>query len=221
MTIRFVSLAAAALMLLGDGFVHAQPGKPTLYLIGDSTVKVGTTGQVGWGERIADYFDPAKIAVVNAARGGRSSRTYLSEGLWTRVLDDLKSGDFVIMQFGHNDSSALFTTDRPRGSIKGGGEETEDGVVELTGEWEVVHSFGWYMRKYASETRGKSASAIICSLIPRNSWKNGAVVRDEYGQWARDASTATGAAFVDLNEIVARRYEAMGPDAVNALFPNG
>lgn len=159
---------------------HAQTGKPTLFLIGDSTVNVGTTGQVGWGERIADYFDPARIAVVNAARGGRSSRTFHTEGVWDRVLSDVRRGDFVIVQFGHNDGSALFDTDRPRGSITGTGDETEEGTVELTGEWEVVHSFGWYLKKYVTDARAKGATAIVCPPIPRNVWKEGRIVREEY-----------------------------------------
>jgi rhamnogalacturonan acetylesterase len=209
-------LASAVLMRESAG---AQQGKPTLYLIGDSTVKVSTAGQVGWGERIADHFDPAKIAIVNAARGGRSSRTYLTEGLWARVLGDLQRGDFVIMQFGHNDGSALFTTDRPRGSIKGIGAEAEEGVVELTGQHEVVHSYGWYLRRYIADARGKGATPIVCSPIPRNTWKDGAIVRDPYAAWARAVADESGVPFIDLNDIVARRYETMGAERVAALFP--
>jgi rhamnogalacturonan acetylesterase len=199
---------------------QSLPGKPTLYLIGDSTVKVGTLGQVGWGERIDDFFDPARISVLNLARGGRSSRTYLTEGLWDRVLTDLKRGDTVIMQFGHNDGSQLFTGNRPRGSIKGTGEETESGTVEMTGKAEVVHSFGWYLRRFITDAKAKGATPIVCSLIPRNEWKDGRIVRDPYAAWARDVAVAEGVAFVDLNEITARRYEEMGPETVQPLFPN-
>jgi rhamnogalacturonan acetylesterase len=213
-------LPVLALAALAPLTLFAQQGKPTLYLIGDSTVKVGTSGQVGWGERIAEYFDPAKIAIVNAARGGRSSRTFLTEGLWDRVLVDLKRGDFVIMQFGHNDGSALFDTDRPRGSIKGVGEESEDGTVEITGEWETVHTFGWYMRTYVADTRAHAATPIVCSPIPRNVWKDGRVAADQYAAWARETASSTGAAFVDLNGIIARRYERMGAEKVAALFPS-
>src|SRR5258705_11565014 len=107
----YLMIAASAMLAFQTPAAQSLPGKPTLYLIGDSTVKVGTVGQVGWGERIDDYFDPARISVMNVARGGRSSRTYLTEGLWDRVLIDLKRGDTVIMQFGHNDGSPLFTGD--------------------------------------------------------------------------------------------------------------
>jgi rhamnogalacturonan acetylesterase len=198
-----------------------EPGNvPTLFLVGDSTVKNGTSGQVGWGDPFVDYFDPMTIAVVNAARGGRSARTYQTEQLWNGVLGRLRRGDFVIVQFGHNDSSPLFAGTRPRGSIKGTGEETEEGTVEITGEHEVVHSFGWYMRKYVADARSKGATPILCSLVPRNVWKDGALVRDQYADWARKIAVSSGAPFIDLNEIVVRRYEQMGRERVSALFPS-
>ena len=69
--------------------------KPTLYLVGDSTVNNSGEGFQGWGNVIGEFFDPAKINVVNRARGGRSSRTFYTENLWKQVADELKSGDFV------------------------------------------------------------------------------------------------------------------------------
>ena len=222
MNVLTITIALALVVLQAPAVAQtaSSAARPTLFLIGDSTVKVGTAGQVGWGDRIGKYFDAAAIDVVNAARGGRSSRTYLTEGLWDRVLEQMRPGDFVIMQFGHNDGSALFTTDRPRGSIPGTGEETQQGTIELTGQHEVVHSFGWYLRHYIADARAKGATPIVCSPIPRNTWKDGRIVRDQYGEWARDVATSTGAAFVDLNDIIARRYEDMGPDPVSVFFPD-
>src|SRR5436309_10537202 len=84
-----------------------NPALPTLWLVGDSTVRNGSgnggNGMWGWGDRVAKYFDPAKIDVVNRSRGGRSSRTFITEGLWDKVLADARPGDFVIIQLGHND----------------------------------------------------------------------------------------------------------------------
>ena len=120
-----------------------DPALPALFLVGDSTVKVGTAGQMGWGEVVGEHFDRARITVVNYARGGRSSRTFQTEGLWDRVLTAMRPGDFVLIQFGHNDGGELFLTTRPRASLPGIGEETKEAVVELTGRTEVVHTFGW------------------------------------------------------------------------------
>lgn len=193
--------------------------KPTLYLIGDSTVRNGTKGQVGWGDPIADLFDKSKIDVRNRALGGRSSRTFLTEGLWQKVLDNLKPGDFVIMQFGHNDGGPL-TGGRNRASIKGNGDETQDVPNPTTGEKETVHSYGWYLRKYIVDAKSKGATPIVCSLIPRNMWKEGKVNRaaNDYGKWAAEAAKSGGALFIDLNQIIADKYDSMGPDKVLAQY---
>src|SRR3989454_9594866 len=72
---------------------------PTLFIIGDSTVKNSGKGLLGWGDAISSLFDQTKIKIDNRARGGRSSRTYVTEGLWDQVLAELKPGDFVLMPF--------------------------------------------------------------------------------------------------------------------------
>src|SRR3954463_12553437 len=110
---------------------------PSLWLVGDSTVRNGSgnggNGQWGWGDRIARFFDTSKINVVNRARGGRSSRSYITEGLWDQVLADAKSGDFVIIQMGHNDGGQLAGDNRERGSIRGIGDESQDVTLTLPG----------------------------------------------------------------------------------------
>jgi rhamnogalacturonan acetylesterase len=208
----------------------AVPSLPTLYLVGDSTMKVGTPGQRGWGEEMAKYFDLQKINVVNQAIGGRSSRTYQNEGRWDAVVAMLQKGDYVVIQFGHNDASAVnepppvTKSTRARGTIKGIGEETQEVDNILTLKHEVVHSFGWYMRKYVNDTKAKGAIPIVMSLVPRNSWQNGKVARstpNNYGQWAQQAAEATGAAFVDHNEIIAEAFEKIGPEKTLPLFGDG
>ncbi len=201
---------------------------PTLWLIGDSTVKVGTAGQRGWGDEIAPFFDPARINVVNRAIGGRSSRTFITEGRWEGILGEIRPGDIVLMQFGHNDASPInedppvTKSTRARGTIKGNGDETV--FVEkniLTGQPETVHSYGWYLRQYISGAKEKGAVAIVCSPIPRKSWsEEGKINRasGSYGLWARQAAEQGGALFVDLNEIIARGYEQLGAAAVEPHF---
>jgi lysophospholipase L1-like esterase len=200
----------------------ASAKTPTLFLIGDSTVRNGAgdgaNKQWGWGEPIAAYFDPAKITVLNRARGGRSSRTFLTEGLWDQVLSAMKPGDFVLIQFGHNDGGPINDASRARGTIKGVGEETEEIDNLLTKKHEVVHSYGWYLRKYISDARAKGATPVICSPVPRKIWKEGRIVRDQYARWAEEVAKAEKVRFVDLNEIISRQYEAMGAEKVEPLF---
>jgi lysophospholipase L1-like esterase len=192
---------------------------PTLFVIGDSTVNTGTKGQQGWGTPLVELFDKTKIKVENRARGGRSSRTFQTEGLWDKIVAALQPGDFVLMQFGHNDGGPV-TQGRARASLKGTGEETLVVVDDKTGKKEVVHTYGWYMRKYVAYTRARGATPIVLSPIPRNIWKDNRVVRasKDYGKWAAEAAKAEGAFFIDLNELVAQRYEAVGAEKVKALY---
>ena len=204
--------------------VPANPKLPTLWLIGDSTVRNGhgdgAGGQWGWGEPLVEYFDGAKINVVNRAIGGRSSRTYYTEGQWDAVLAMMKPGDIVLMQFGHNDSGALDDTSRARGTIPGVGDESKEIDNPITKKHEVVHTFGWYMNEYVMDTLAKGATPVVCSLIPRKTWKDGKIVRsaESYGGWARQVAEKNKVGFVDLNEIIARRYDALGEAAVEPLF---
>jgi len=192
--------------------------------VGDSTVRNGkadgANGQWGWGEPLTAYFDSSKVNVVNRAIGGRSSRTYITEGHWDDLLAMLKPGDFVIFQFGHNDSGPLDDTARARGTLPGVGEETKEIFNPITKRQEVVHTYGWYMTKYVTDTLSRGATPIICSPIPRKIWKDGKVVRnaESYGGWARQVATANNVAFIDLNEIIARRYDALGEVKVEPLF---
>jgi lysophospholipase L1-like esterase len=198
--------------------------KPTVFLVGDSTVRNGNgdgaNGQWGWGEPLTAYFDSQKVDVRNRAIGGRSSRTFETEGRWADVLAAIKPGDLVIIQFGHNDVGERFKGNRPRATLPGTGEETEDGVVAMTGKAEIVHTYGWYLRKYVREAKAKGATPILCSPVPRKIWKDGRIVlaSEDYGKWAAEVAQSEGVGFVDLNGIIARRYDTLGPEKVEALF---
>jgi len=198
---------------------EATPPKPVIYLIGDSTVNNGTRGQMGWGTALPPWIDAERAVLVNRARGGRSSRTFLGEGLWTEVAKLLKPGDVVLMQFGHNDGGGL-NDPRGRASIKGNGDETAEVTDAATGAKVTVHSYGWYLRTYCQEAQAKGALPIVLSPVPRNMWRDGKVNRssNDYGKWAREAAEAVKAAFVDLNGLIADRYDALGQEAVAKLF---
>lgn len=194
--------------------------KPVLYLIGDSTVNTPTRGQMGWGTALPEFFDLNKISIENRARGGRSSRTYFSEGLWQEVFDKLQPGDFVLMQFGHNDGGPVNDNFRARGSIKGIGEEIEEIDNLITKKHEIVHSFGWYLRRYISDAKAKGATAIVLSPVPRNNWRDGKIARanNDYGKWSAEVARQSGVPFIDLNDITARHYETLSPERVKAEY---
>ncbi|MBV7536324.1 rhamnogalacturonan acetylesterase [Duganella sp. sic0402] len=208
----------------------ANPSLPSLILIGDSTVRngrddgqgLGAAGQWGWGNPLAAHFDAAKVNVVNRAIGGLSSRTYLTGGHWERTLAYIKAGDVVLIQFGHNDSSAINDNSRARGTIKGVGDEREEIDNLLTGKRETVHSYGWYLRHYVAAIKARGAIAVICSPVPRKTWDaSGKIVRnrDSYAGWAEQVARQQQVGFIDLNEQLAGQYDALGRDAVMRLFP--
>jgi len=205
-----------------------DPKLPTLFVIGDSTAASNDGVAVGWALLFPAYFDPAKINVANRARSGRSSRTFLTEGWWDKVLADLKPGDFVLIQFGHNDGGAVNEEPpgsknplRARGSLPGLGEETREIDNIITEKHEVVHTYGWYLRKFIADTRAKGAMPIVLSPMVRNIWKDGKVERGpgEYGPWSAEIAKSEGVAFVDTTAIIADQYERMGEETVKKFFP--
>ena len=200
--------------------------KPTLFLIGDSTVKNGqgdgAGGLWGWGDFLAPYFDQEKIKVQNHALGGTSSRTFQTYGLWEKVLDKMEPGDYLIMQFGHNDSSPINDTLRARGTIRRAGLEAENIFNPITKKQETVYSYGQYLRQMILAAKAKGVTPILCSLIPRNNWENGKVTRADkgYALWAKQVAEDTNTAFIDLNDLVADRYDSLGEDFVKAHYFN-
>ena len=215
----------ASILILASSFLFFKKEKPVFYIIGDSTVKngdgTGKNNQMGWGTVIIPFFDTNRINVQNHAIGGRSSRTFITEGRWNKILETLKKGDYVIMQFGHNDASPLDDTARARGTIKGIGEDSTEIYNPIRKIREVVHSYGWYMRRYVRETKARGAIPIVCSLVPRDNWKDGKVVRsaDSYALWAKQIAEQDEAYFIDLNELIAAEYEKMGEQEVRRFFP--
>lgn len=196
-------------------------GLPTLFIVGDSTVK--NNGPMrGWGQELGAFFDPAKIHLVNRAIGGRSSRTFRAEGKWARVLDELRPGDVVLIQFGHNDAGRY---DDPkakgRPSLHGEGDDTAD-VKKPDGSTETVHSFGWYMRQYVTEAKANGATVILCSMVPHKDWTpDGKIARREretFVKWTENAARAAGGQYIDLNQIVAEGYETLGQPRVERFF---
>lgn len=204
--------------------VPKDPKLPSLILVGDSTVRNGRgeggQGQWGWGEPLVAFFDTTKINVVNRAIGGRSSKSYVSEGVWDETLKLIKPGDVVLFQWGHNDGGKPDEPTRTRSSLPGTGEETVEIDNLILKKHEVVHTYGWYLRKYVEETKAKGATPIICSLIPRKIWKDGKVARNgkDYAGWAREVADAEHVGFIDLNNLIADRYDKLGEAAVEPLF---
>ena len=195
---------------------------PTIFVAGDSTAARGAgEAQQGWAVPFADYFDRAKVNVINRARGGRSSRTFITEGLWDQLLADVKPGDVVLIQFGHNDAGAVNDASRARGALRGTGAETEEIDNLITKKHEVVHTFGWYINQMIADTKAKGATPIVLSLTVRDVWKDGKIERGSgrYGQWSAEVAKTNQVQFIDLTALVADKFDALGQEKVHALYP--
>ncbi len=217
-------LAAVTLLLLTTFTIAADdttPRMPTLFIVGDSTVKTGTKGQQGWGDPIAALFDKTRIKVENHAIGGRSSRTFQNEGRWDKVLAAAQPGDFVLIQMGHNDGGPLDDAARARGSIRGIGDETKEIDNPITKKKEVVHTYGWYMRKYVADARDKKMTPIILSPIPHCPQKpvqKGDAEKSNYVAWSEEVAKSEKAEFVNLNKIVMSHYAESTPADIKAKY---
>ncbi|MDQ3711419.1 MAG: GDSL-type esterase/lipase family protein [Acidobacteriota bacterium] len=102
------SISISALILLLNVFAFAQKSPIVVYLAGDSTLaekKPEKRPETGWGEMFQQYFDAKKVVIENHAQNGRSTKTFISENRWQAIVDKLKKGDYVFIQFGHNDQS--------------------------------------------------------------------------------------------------------------------
>jgi lysophospholipase L1-like esterase len=202
-----------------------NPDLPTLFVVGDSTASNGARN--GWGDPLADYFDLSKINVRNAALGGRSSRSFISEGHWADVLKDLKPGDYVLVQMGQNDGGSL-DTGRARGSLPGVGEQSKEvtmptaGPIEPPppGTKEVVHTFGWYLRKYVNDTKAKGATPILMSLTAKDIFDNGKNRHpyDKYPEWTQAVAKSENVTFMPYTEIMGEKFDEMGQEKVHPMF---
>jgi rhamnogalacturonan acetylesterase len=198
-----------------------NPNLPTLFIVGDSTAR--NQADLGWGDHFAHYFDTTKINIANRARAGRSSRTFINEGSWDKVLAEMKPGDFVLLQMGHNDGGDLGGA-KPRGSIKGLGDESQN-ITFPDGHTETVRTYGWYMRKYIADTRAKKATPVLLSLTIRNIWANDPdghlrIERDMgYDEAIKQLAKEMNILYADMASVEADRLEALGHEKTALLFP--
>jgi len=191
---------------------------PTIFLCGDSTMKNGTRGQQGWGDPFVQRVSGPKIAVDNRARGGRSSRTFVTEGLWDNVIKSIRTGDIVLLQFGHNDGGGL-NDPRRRASLKGSGDDSA-GSTDAMGRAETVLTYGAYLRRMSREALDRGANVLLLTPVPRNRWAGSKVLRSssDYALWTREAGKLARVPVLDLNALLADAYDAIGAQRVAELF---
>jgi lysophospholipase L1-like esterase len=212
-----------------------NPALPTVFIVGDSTAR--NQADLGWGDHFAQHFDTSRINVANRAVAGRSSRTFYNEGRWDHLLAELKPGDFVLIQMGHNDGGSnaegVLKDTKGRSSIHSTGDETATLTLKtpypsgpLAGQpTETIHTYGWYIRKYIAEARAKGATPILLTPTIRNIWTAAPDGRPtiEHDMGFRDLDLQLAVSqhvpLIDMASLEASRLEALGPEKTALLFP--
>ena len=174
------------------------------------------------------------LPVVNQAVAGRSARSYTVEGRFSTIINEVKAGDFVIIEFGHNDGTS--SPDNGREDAVGDGYNTVATVTDATyaqtsyflipltlrrsGTVSVIHTFNYYIQNAVTNITARGANAIVSSQTPDNIWTNGAIAAGpRFQQYAKEAAANTGAPYVDHYSYVAQAYEALGETTVNTYYP--
>ncbi|MCR4824606.1 MAG: rhamnogalacturonan acetylesterase, partial [Bacteroidales bacterium] len=194
--------------------IERDGDKPVVWLAGDSTCKngggTGSNGQWGWGSFFGEYMSDA-VEVKNEAVGGLSSRTFFKNGQWARIRDNIRKGDFVLIQFGHNDLSPI-NSGRARGTMEGTGDAPKTFVMEKDGSPEQVYTYGHYLRTMIRQAKMRGGIPIVVSPTPQNRWNGRKIDRftDSFNAWCRQVASEEGVPFVDFNDIAAAEYEKIG-----------
>ncbi len=175
----------------------------------------------GWGSQAHTVFDTEKITISNEAKAGRSTRTFLEENRWERVYNAIQPGDFVLIQFGHNDIGDI-DHGKARGVIACAYDTSHVYRIKKTDKVynDVIYSFGWYLKKFIDDVREKGGTPILLSLTPRNRWNNGKIERrnDSYGKWYREVVAETAVEFVDVHNLTADTLDIIGQEKTKAFY---
>ena len=174
--------------------------------------------RTGWGEYISSSISGT---VSNKALGGRSARSYTREGHFEEIANALQKGDYVVIEFGHNDGGSLSSgEDNGRTDCPGTGKETCS--TEYNGQSETVLTFPGYIANAAKLFKGKGASVVVSSQTPNNVWESGeyAYEASRFVEYAQRAASVAGVDYVDHGAYVASIYQSLGADTVNGFYPN-
>lgn len=163
----------------------------------------GTNAVKGWGESLADFFDPSRINIVDRTLEAVNSRTYITEGHWSEALALIKPGDVVLLQFRDSDPGALGGGNHPV-PLPGVSDDTREIQISPTKQPEVIHTYGWYLRQYAVEAIARGAIPILCSPIPRSTGQGSTAGRkaNTYGSWTRQIAAEQRVGFIDLDQLL-------------------
>lgn len=188
------------IILIASAAFSLPEKKIRIFMAGDSTMAIKETRaypETGWGMPFV-YFWDSSVTVVNRAKNGRSTKTFISEGLWASITSEASEGDYVFIQFGHNDES-----------------------VEKKERYATPDTFKMNLRKFIAETRAKNAIPVLFTPVSRRKFdKEGKAVEThlQYSALVREVAAETKVAFIDLDEKSRALYQQFGPEHSKLLF---
>ena len=191
------------MLLLPAAEVLAE-GPVTLYAIGDSTMAPNTKCDEdpgdpgrGWAEPLQRFFDPAQLVVRNCAVSGRSTKSFIDEGRWQKVLDRIAPGDLLLIQFGHNDAKK---SDPKRYT-------------------DPETTFKENLRRFVNEARGKGATPILATSIVRRQFNKDGTLRDSHGRYVPAAAEVAAELNVPLvDRLTSELVLKYGPEESKKLY---
>ncbi len=198
---RLIKIASVTLFLIGTSF-YAPNHKKHIWLIGDSTVcdqPLDRAPVTGWGTPFANYFDTS-VAVINRAKGGRSTRTFISEGLWQKVADSLQEGDYVLMQFGHNDEAK---------------------EPQYADRYTSVPDYKINLLRFINETKAHKANPVLVTPVTRMRFdKQGNILEThkEYSAAVWEVGKANNIPVIDLDAMSRKLLQQFGPENGKYIF---
>jgi len=201
----------------------------TVYLAGDSTMAPkgdgAGTGTEGWGQFLRYSFGD-DVSVVNDAIAGRSAREFTMEGSFNTIATNVKAGDWVIIEFGHNDGGTPIPESQDDGRSDCPGQGNQTCVVVVNGTTEVIQTYPTYLIEASQMFLAKGAQVILSSPTPDNPWETGSFVyapnRFTYFSWlsvSEVGGTQKGVYFVDHGQYTAQMMKDLGATVINANYP--
>jgi lysophospholipase L1-like esterase len=184
----------------------------TVFVCGDSTVTDQATGGIGtWAQFLPRWFTPA-VAVANHAESGETLKAFRTERRWDKLMSQLKKGDYVLMQFGTNDSKA--TGSNPIYPASHPDSNFANTYSAANTDFRTLYE------KYAAEVQAKGATLVVVSLGARRNMTNGKIA-NSFGDYPKAAATAaleSKSPFIDLNGMSTDVYNALGANLVARAF---
>ena len=177
-----------------------QHKKINIFLAGDSTISIKEPKaypENGWGMPFVHFWD-SSVRVVNKAKNGRSTKTFISEGLWQSIIDEASAGDYVIIQFGHNDES-----------------------VEKKERYSTPDTFKMNLTRFIKDTRLKKATPILFTPVSRrkfNAAGETVATHAVYSELVKEVAIEQQALFIDLDQKSRDLYQQMGEAQSKLLF---